>query len=113
MSAPDDPRDASHPRDFGVLRSPGSGVGRPEDERESISTTQTNSGLAAGDPAGGPQRTPERRALDEARGHQPEVKGGHDPDLRPRDEDQVHAPEDVHATPPHGDKLGEGRKEGG
>ena len=44
---------AAHPRDFGVLRSPGSGVGRPEEEQTSVSTTQTNSGLAAGDPSGG------------------------------------------------------------
>ena len=107
MSATDS-RDPSSPRDFGVLRSPGSGVGRPEDERESVSTTQTNSGLAAGDPAGGPQRTPERRAIDDARGQQPPVKSGHDTDLRPSDEPPVQAPEDVDATPPHGDKLPEG-----
>ena len=103
-----DGRDASGPRDFGVLRSPGSGVGRPEDERESVSTTQTNSGLAAGDPAGGPQRTPERRAIDEAREQQPHVKSGHDNDLRPGDETPVQSPEDVDATPPHGDKLRQG-----
>ena len=105
MSAPDDPRDPSHPRDFGVLRSPGSGVGRPEEESASISTTQTNSGLAAGDPAGGPQRTPERRALDKARGQHPHVEGGNDPDLRPRDEEQVQTPADIDAAPPDGDKL--------
>jgi len=103
-----DGRDASGPRDFGVLRSPGSGVGRPEDERESVSTTQTNSGLAAGDPAGGPQRAPERRAIDEARGQQPHVKSGHDNDLRPGDETPVQSPEDVDATPPHGHKLRQG-----
>jgi hypothetical protein len=106
MSEGNDRRDSSHPRDFGVLRSPGSGVGRPEEEHESIGTTQTNSGLAAGDPAGGPQRTPERRAFDEARGEEPQVKSGHDPDLRPRDDEHVQAPDDIDATPPHGDKLG-------
>ena len=106
MSEGNDRRDSSHPRDFGVLRSPGSGVGRPEEEHESIGTTQTNSGLAAGDPAGGPQRTPERRAFDEARGEEPQVKSGHDPDLRLRDDEHVQAPDDIDATPPHGDKLG-------
>ena len=108
MSGTDDRPDPSHPRDFGVLRSPGSGVGRPEEEHESVATTQTNSGLAAGDPAGGPQRTPERRAFDEARGEEPHVKGGHDPDLRPRSDEQVRTPRDIDATPPHGDKLQEG-----
>jgi hypothetical protein len=88
-----------------VLRSPGSGAGRPEDEHTSVSTTQTNSGLAAGDPSGGPQRTPERKAFDEARGEEPHVKGGHDPDLHSREDEQVHAPDDIDATPPHGDKL--------
>jgi hypothetical protein len=107
MSAPDDHRDPSSPRDFGVLRSPGSGVGRPEEEHDSISTTQTNSGLAAGDPAGGPRRTPERRAFEESRGQEPHVKGGHDPDLRTDDIEPVRAPDDVDATPPHGDKLQE------
>jgi hypothetical protein len=96
---------AAHPRDFGVLRSPGSGVGRPEEEQTSVSTTQTNSGLAAGDPSGGPQRTPERKAFDEARGEEPHVKGGHDPDLRSGEDEPVLAPEDIDATPPHGDKL--------
>ena len=71
----------------------------------SVSTTQTNSGLAAGDPSGGPQRTPERKAFDEARGEEPHVKGGHDPDLRPEAMSSVHAPDDIDATPPHGDKL--------
>jgi hypothetical protein len=97
--------DAAHPRDFGVLRSPGSGVGRPEEEQTSVSTTQTNSGLAAGDPSGGPQRTTERKAFDEGRGEEPQVKGGHDPDLRPGEDEPVLAPEDIDATPPHGDKL--------
>jgi hypothetical protein len=104
MSGGDDRREPSAPRNFGVLRSPGSGVGRPENERESISTTQTNSGLAAGDPAGGPQRTPERRALDEARDEDPQVKSGHDPDLRPRSDD-LPLSDEIEATPPHGDKL--------
>ena len=104
MSGGDDRRDSSAPRDFGVLRSPGSGVGRPENERESISTTQTNSGLAAGDPAGGPQRTPERRALDEARDEDPQVKSGHDSDLRPGSDD-LPLSDEIDATPPHGDKL--------
>ena len=105
MSGENDREGRAHPRDFGVLRSPGSGVGRPEDEHGSVTTTQTNSGLAAGDPSGGPQRTPERKAFDEARGEEPHVKSGHDPDLRPRDDEQVNAPEDINATPPHGDKL--------
>jgi hypothetical protein len=92
MSGGNDRRDSSHPREFAVLRSPGSGVGRPEEEHESIGTTQTNSGLAVGDPAGGPQRTPERRAFDEARGHEPQVKSADDPDLHPRDDEHVQAP---------------------
>jgi hypothetical protein len=108
MSDGNDRDRAPHPRDFGVLRSPGSGVGRPEDEHTSVSTTQTNSGLAAGDPSGGPQRTPERKAFDAERGEEPHVKSGHDPDLRPRDDEQVHAPDDIDATPPHGDKLRDG-----
>jgi len=108
MSRGDDRRDPASPRDFGVLRSPGSGVGRPENEHESISTTQTNSGLAAGDPAGGPQRTPERRALDNARDEEPQVKSGHDPDLRPVEDEDLPLSEEIDATPPHGDKLPEG-----
>jgi hypothetical protein len=35
------------------------------------------------------------------------VKGGHDPDLRTDDIEPVRAPDDVDATPPHGDKLQE------
>jgi hypothetical protein len=104
MSGGNDRRNPSAPRDFGVLRSPGSGVGRPENERESISTTQTNSGLAAGDPAGGPHRTPERRAVDEARNEAPQVKSGQDPDLRPQS-DELPLSDEIDATPPHGDKL--------
>jgi hypothetical protein len=99
MSTEDDPKDAPNPRDFGVLRRPG------DPTHDSISTTQTNSGLAAGDPAGGPHRTPERRDLDESRGRQPQPKSGRDPDLRPRETDRVRTPEDVDATPPHGDEL--------
>ena len=106
MSAGDDRGKRPPARDFGVLRTAGSGVGRPEDTRESIGTTQTNSGLAAGDPSGGPQRTPERRALDEAQDHEPRVKSGHDADLLPR-RDQLRSPDDVDATPPHGDTLQE------
>ena len=105
MSDGKDRDSAAHPRDFGVLRSPGSGVGRPEDEHTSVSTTQTNSGLAAGDPSGGPQRTPERKAFDDSRGEDPHVKSGHDPDLRPHRDERVQAPDDIDATPPHGDKL--------
>lgn len=88
-------------RKFGILRSPGSGVGRPEDEREAITTTQTSGGLAAGDPSGGPHRTPERQEIDRARDQEP-VKSGRDPDLH----DPVRTPEDVDATPPHGDVPG-------
>lgn len=113
MSSENDRRDRPRPRDFGVLRTPGSGVGRPEEVHESISTTQTNSGLAAGDPAGGPQRTPERRAIDEAQGQEPQVKSGRDPDLRPEDEQPVRAPDDIDATPPHGDKLRDDGETGG
>ena len=105
MSDGNDRDGAAHPRDVGVLRSPGSGVGRPEDEVGSVSTTETNSGLAAGDSSGRPQHTPERKAVDAARGEEPQIKGGPDTDLRPRDDEQVHAPDDIHVTPPHGDKL--------
>ena len=99
MSAQDDRPDSEDPRDFGVLRRPG------DPTHDSISTTQTNSGLAAGDPAGGPHRTPERRDLDESLDRQPQPKSGRDPDLRPRETDRVRTPEDVDATPPHGDEL--------
>jgi hypothetical protein len=87
---------------FGVLRSPGSGTGRPEEEREAVTTTQTSGGLAAGDPTGGPHRTPERQAIDEAREQEPAAKSGRDPDLN----EPVRTPEDVDATPPHGDVPG-------
>jgi len=99
VSAQDGRRDSEDPRDFGVLRRPG------DPTHDSISTTQTNSGLAAGDPAGGPHRTPERRDLDESLGRQPAPKSGRDPDLRPRDTDPVQTPEHVDATPPHGDEM--------
>ena len=85
---------------FGVLRSPGSGTGRPEEEHSAITTTQTSSGLGAGDPGGGPKRTPERQAIDSSRGREAEVKRGSDPDLN---DEPPRAPEDINATPPHGD----------
>jgi hypothetical protein len=87
---------------FGVLRSPGSGTRRPEEERTSVTTTQTSSGLSAGDPGGGPHRTPERQAIDDARDREAEVKRGKDPDLA---DEPLRTPEDVDATPPHGDPL--------
>ena len=52
-----------------------------------------------------PPPTPERRDLDESLGREPQPKSGRDPDLRPRDTDRVQTPEDMDATPPHGDKL--------
>ena len=100
MSGPDE-RD-ERPGGFGVLRSPGSGVGRPEETHTTITTTQTSGGLAAGDPGGGPRRTPERKAIDAARDSEP-TKSGHDPDLH---DEPVRTPEDVDATPPHGDVPG-------
>ena len=102
MSAQDDRRETPDPGDFGVLRRPG------DPTHDSISTTQTNSGLAAGDPGGGPHRTPERRELDESQGRQPQPKSGRDPDLRPPETDRVQTSEDVDATPPHGDQLLDG-----
>jgi hypothetical protein len=99
VSGQDDPRDSANPRDFGVLRRPG------DPTHDSISSTQTNSGLAAGDPGGGPHRTPERRDLDESLDREPQPKSGRDPDLRPPEPDRVQAPEDVDATAPHGDQL--------
>lgn len=88
---------------FGVLRTPGSGTGRPEETYTSITTTQTSSGLTAGDPGGGPHRTPERQALDAARHQAPQPRSGRDPDLT---EEPTRSPEDVDATPPHGDVPG-------
>jgi hypothetical protein len=95
-------RDRRPARDVSVLRIPGAGIGRPADVRTSETTTQTSGGLAAGDPSGGPQRTPERRAIDRAKGDEAAAKGGRDPDLV---EEPVRTPEDTDATPPHGDKL--------
>jgi hypothetical protein len=100
VSGPHRPQDT-------VLRTPGSGVGRPEDTRESITSTQTSSGLGGGDPQGGPRRTPEREQFDESRGadrgvdpQRGETAGHHAGDpLRPEDA--------VASTPPHGDALRE------
>lgn len=99
MSAANDPRGT-------VLRTPGSGIGRPEDTHEVITTTQTSSGLGAGDPQGGPARTPERQAYDRSRadagpGVDPEAgeTAGHHAG------DPLHADDAVLTTPPHGDKL--------
>jgi hypothetical protein len=101
MSAEDRRKDGV--KGASVLRIPGAGIGRPADVHTAETTTQTSGGLAAGDPSGGPHRTPERRAIDRAKGAEP-VKGGHDPDLA---EEPVLTPEDTNATPPHGDKLGD------
>lgn len=99
MSAGEDPRRT-------VLRTPGSGVGRPEETREVITTTQTSSGLGAGDPQGGPERTPERRAYDESRG---DVEPGVDPQAGEtaghHAGDPLRAEDAVSSTPPHGDTL--------
>jgi hypothetical protein len=98
-----DPESDGDGKDFGVLRSPGSGVGRPEEERAAITTTQTSGGLAAGDPDGGPHRTPERPEIDATGDREPQVTSGRDPDLR---NEPVRTPEDIDATPPHGDVPG-------
>ena len=101
MSAHDRPRP-------GVLRTPGSGIGRPEETREVITTTQTSSGLGAGNPHGGPERTPERQEYDRAR-----PDGGRAVDPQSTETAGHHAgdplrPEDaVSSTPPHGDRLAE------
>ena len=91
------------PRD--VLRSPGSGVGRPEEEREVITSTQTSGGLGAGDPQGGPRRTPEREAFDRSRpaDHPDDPEAGETAGVRAGDPQR--AEDAVAATPPHGDKL--------
>lgn len=94
---------SSKTQGFGVLRTPGSGTGRPEETHTSITTTQTSSGLTAGDPGGGPHRTPERQAIDAARRQAPQPRSGRDPDLTER---PTETPEDVDATPPHGDVPG-------
>jgi hypothetical protein len=90
--------------DRDVLRSPGS-VGRPEEEREVITSTQTSAGLGAGDPQGGPKRTPEREAFDRSR------SADHPDDPESRETAGVHAGDPLRAedavasTPPHGDAL--------
>jgi hypothetical protein len=71
-----------------VVGSPGSGLAAPEEEREAYTTTQTAGGLKAGDPAGGPEQTPERAAVEKSRAAEADEK------LTPD-------PRDV--TPPHGD----------
>lgn len=55
-----------------------------------------------------PHRTTERRAFDEAAGAEPQVKGGRDPDVDPAPGLPLRAPEDIDATPPHGDKTLDG-----
>ena len=101
----DDRRGKKEAEGASVLRIPGTGIGRPADVRTAETTTQSSGGLTAGDPQGGPQRTPERRAIDRARGSDAAVKRGKDRDLA---DDPVRAPEDTNATPPHGDKLDRG-----
>ncbi len=88
-----------------VLRSPGSGVGRPDEEREVISSTQTSGGLAAGDPQGGPRRTPEREAFDRSRtvDHATDPEAGENAGVHAGD--PLRAEDAVASTPPHGDKL--------
>jgi hypothetical protein len=92
---------------YGVLRTPGSGIGRPEETREVITSTQTSGGLGAGDPQGGPRRTPEREAFDRARqatrAEDPEAgeTAGHHAG------DPLRAEDAVLSTPPHGDTLRE------
>jgi hypothetical protein len=83
-----DPNRKSTTSDADVVRSPGSGLSAPEEEHEAYTTTQTAGGLAAGEPSGGPQQTPERAALDKARKAEADTKLPPDP----RD-----------VTPPHGD----------
>ena len=59
------------------------------------------------------QRTPNQAANQEqAEGSRSTVdeassseERGHDPDLRPNRDEPVQAPDDIDATPPHGDKL--------
>jgi hypothetical protein len=104
MSSKDRPKAAEG---VTVLRIPGAGIGSPADVRTAETTTQSSGGLTGGDPQGGPQRTPERRAIDRAKGGDPEVKRGKDPDLA---DEPVRAPEEIDATPPHGDKLGRGER---
>ena len=84
-----------------ILRSPGLG---PDQVRTAVTTTQSAGGLGGGKPEGGPQRTPERRAIDDALGNEP-PRSGRDSDLLPGDEAPVATPEETDATPPHGDEL--------
>ncbi len=92
---------------FGVLRTPGSGIGRPEDTREVITSTQTSGGLGGGDPQGGPKRTPEREAFDRAR----DADRAEDPEAGEtagfHTGDPLRGEDAVASTPPHGDKLEE------
>lgn len=104
--------DARRPEDA-VLRTPGSGVGRPEDTREAVTSTQTSGGLGGGTPRGGPERTPERAHFDKTRqpahSHDPqagESAGTHAGDDRQRAEDAVAS------TPPHGDTLPHDEQQG-
>jgi|GEM_PF-5633647 len=87
--------------DVTILRSPGLG---PDQVRTAITTTQSAGGLGGGKPEGGPQRTPERRAIDDALGNEP-PRSGRDTDLLPDGEAPVETPEETDATPPHGDEL--------
>ncbi len=67
-----------------VERSPRRG-GRPDDpadEHSSAVTTQTSGGLGAGDPAGGPQSTPERRRFERTHDVEPHVRSGNDEEGR-------------------------------
>src|SRR6187549_3158279 len=90
---------------YGVLRTPGSGIGRPEDTREVITSTQTSGGLGGGDPQGGPKRTPEREAFDRARdaGRSEDPEAGETAGYHSGD--PLRAEDAVASTPPHGDKL--------
>jgi hypothetical protein len=97
-------RDEKDPR-ASILRSPGLGPEELTNERTTITTTQSAGGLGGGKPEGGPQRTPERRAIDDALGNEP-TRSGRDTDLLADDEAPVESPDDMDVTPPHGDKLG-------
>lgn len=90
MSGPTDRRDERPAPDADVVRSPGSGLGAPEEERTAYTTTQTSGGLGAGDPSGGPQKTAEREQFEEERTRATDRPGNADP----RD-----------VTPPHGDRM--------
>jgi hypothetical protein len=81
----------------------GLGLG-PNQVRTAVTTTHSAGGLGGGSPEGGPQRTPERRAIDDALGNEP-TRSGRDTDLLAGDEAPVETPEETDATPPHGDEL--------